>query len=107
MNRQEHLLTIMAEECAEVAQRISKALRFGLSEVEPGQDATNAERIVWEFMDLRAAFEMLKDEGAFPLEWTDVDSAASIARKRAKVEKFLRYSETCGTLAQMAAKGEK
>ena len=29
MTREEHLLTIVAEECAEVAQRATKALRFG------------------------------------------------------------------------------
>lgn len=28
MNRSEHLLSCLAEECAEVAQRVSKALRF-------------------------------------------------------------------------------
>jgi len=30
---QEHLLIILAEECSEVAQRASKALRFGLREI--------------------------------------------------------------------------
>ncbi len=35
MNRRDHLLDILAEECAEVAIRVSKALRFGLDEV-PG-----------------------------------------------------------------------
>jgi hypothetical protein len=35
MNPTEHLLSCLAEECAEVAQRASKSLRFGLSEVQP------------------------------------------------------------------------
>jgi len=30
MNRMEHLLAVLAEECAEVAQRCSKAQRFGM-----------------------------------------------------------------------------
>jgi len=31
------VLTILMEECAEVIQRASKALRFGLDEVQPEQ----------------------------------------------------------------------
>jgi hypothetical protein len=34
MNITEHLLATLAEECAEVAQATSKALRFGLDEPE-------------------------------------------------------------------------
>ena len=52
MNTIEHLLTCLAEECDEVGQRVMKALRFGLDEIQPGQDFTNAERIVLELHDL-------------------------------------------------------
>jgi hypothetical protein len=37
MTRDEHLMTIAMEECAEVAQRVSKAVRFGMEEIQPGQ----------------------------------------------------------------------
>jgi hypothetical protein len=37
MTREQHLLTILAEECGEVVQRASKAIRFGLDESQPGQ----------------------------------------------------------------------
>jgi hypothetical protein len=37
MTRQEMLLTIVAEECNETPQRVSKAIRFGLDEIEAGQ----------------------------------------------------------------------
>lgn len=94
MKRHEHLLTILAEECAEVAQRASKALRFGLGEVQPGQGLTNAERIVGEVTDLLAVALMLADEGHLALE----DQQGAVAAKRAKVEKFLAYSAQCGTL---------
>lgn len=51
MNTTEHLLTIVSKECNEVAQRVSKALRFGLREVEPGQEQNNLARIIYEFND--------------------------------------------------------
>lgn len=89
MTRDEHLMTIAAEECAEVAQRISKALRFGLTEVQPGQTMTNAERIRQEYSDLAAALEMI-GIGAPLGKWMD--------DKRAKVEKYLAYSAELGTL---------
>ncbi len=94
MNRTEHLLSCLAEECAEVAQRVSKALRFGLDEVQPGQDFTNAQRIGQEFHDLLAVVEMLEDEGALDRP-TDTHA---IERKKAKVLSFMEYAEQCGTL---------
>lgn len=65
MKRIEHLLFIIAEECAEVAQRASKAARFGLDEVQPGQDHDNMLRLWLEFNDLYAAMQMLHDETGF------------------------------------------
>lgn len=54
MNRTEYLLCCLAEECTEVGQRVSKALRFGLREVQPMQPLNNAERIREEMRDLLA-----------------------------------------------------
>ena len=93
MNRNEHLLMILAEECAEVAQRVSKALRFGLDEVQPGQELTNEQRIWGEMNDLAGVGEMLieaRKSGGLCRE--------AVEAKKAKVEKFLAYSEQCGTL---------
>ena len=96
MNRTEHLLTTLGEEGVEVAQRCTKALRFGLTEVQPGQDLNNAQRIRGEFIDLLAVMRMLVEEGAIePV--TDADLPAMEA-KRQKVEKFLDYSRAMGTL---------
>ena len=52
----------MAEECSEVAQRISKALRFGLEEIQPGQDLKNSERIYQEMSDLLTVAKMVQRE---------------------------------------------
>jgi len=95
MTRSDHLLVILAEECAEVAQRVSKALRFGLQEVQEGQELTNAERITQELNDFHAAYAMLCEDGTIPI----IDLAASDA-KRLKVEKFLDYSKRMGRLTQ-------
>lgn len=93
MKKTEHLLIILAEECAEVAQRCSKALRFGLDEVQPGQEKTNGQRIADEMADLSAAWQMLRDRETLP----SVDFTA-ITEKKAKVKRFLQYSVECGAL---------
>lgn len=94
MNRQEMLLTILIEECNEVAQRASKALRFGASEVQPGQPLTNAERIVGEMSDLVGVAQMLVHEGTL----LTVYDAVWACQKKVKVEEYLKYSQECGTL---------
>lgn len=96
MNRREHLLTILGEECAEVAQRCSKALRFGLEEIQPGQELTNAERIREEYVQLLAVMRMLVEEGEIPS--VTGHHMSELEDKRQKVEKFLRYSREQGTL---------
>lgn len=96
MNRTEHLLTILGEECCEVAQRASKALRFGLHEVQPGHAFTNEARLTLEIYDVLALIEMLKSEGLI----TSMVDRAAMERKKVKVEEFLKYSEECGTLTR-------
>jgi len=57
------LLLIVMEECAEIQHRCSKALRFGVREIQPGQDFTNQERICQELGDLVAVLELVEDQG--------------------------------------------
>lgn len=92
MNRLEHLLWVLAEECAEVAQRASKAARFGMDEVQPGQALTNEERLWQEMNDLCAAGEML-----ITLRCQGGLDRGAVDAKKTKVEKFLLYSTECGT----------
>jgi NTP pyrophosphatase (non-canonical NTP hydrolase) len=94
MNRLEHLQTIAAEECNEIAQRISKALRFGLSEIQPGQPLTNAERITEEMADLAATMMMIEKETGLSFGFTP----EMLQAKMAKIERFLLLSRDCGTL---------
>ena len=95
MTRTEHLLTVLAEECCEVAQRATKALRFGAGEVQPGQYFTNASRIALEVDDLLATLELLREEDALGLRRPD---RSNIDEKTRKIERFLDYSRECGTL---------
>jgi hypothetical protein len=100
MNRTEHLLCILAEESVEVSQRVSKALRFGLTEIQPGQTKTNAERIFDELLDQAATIDMLRQ--AHPTLFVLPDDAyaeATIVRKQQKVEEYLKLSASCGTLS--------
>lgn len=95
MTRTEHLLTILAEECAELAQRTGKALRFGLDEIQPGQPLTNAERMQLEMADLLGVWKMLSDEELL----SSVSRLHGLAvGKIEKVEKFLTYSRELGKL---------
>jgi phosphoribosyl-ATP pyrophosphohydrolase len=102
VTRKEHLLVCACEEAIEVAlalaQRISKGLRFGLDEVQVGQDKTNAERVIQEFADLTALISMLASEGHLPFVGAD-KFAEMTAAKKAKIEKFLLVSKDHGTLS--------
>ena len=97
MNRLEHLLTIVGEEGGEVAGRASKAMRFGLNEIQPGQELSNLQRLVGEINDLLAVAELLHDSG---IDMSAVGDRAQIAAKKAKVARFLEYSRLCGTLQE-------
>lgn len=93
MTEQEHLLTIVGEECAEVHQRCSKALRFGMKEVQPEQPLNNEERILQEFNDLVAAMELLFNDSIYNLI-----SPYDVALKKQKIAKYLGYSLELKTL---------
>lgn len=93
MKRTEYLLVKLAEECMEVGQRATKALAFGLTEVQPGQSFTNAERISQEVGDLISVLEMLRPEVPAPAQ-------EAIETHKAQVAHYMEYSVGCGTLEQ-------
>src|ERR1035437_6355528 len=100
MTRKEILLTILAEECVETAQRATKAIRFTLEEVQPNleqnpEKLTNAERILYEFNDIWAVLELLKEEGIFPN--VCLLNEEMIDKKKIKLTKYLDYSTKLGT----------
>ena len=103
MTRDEHLMVIAMEECAEVAQRISKALRFGMDQIQQDADdapeqnperLTNKQRIEREYYDLRAMLGMIGIDA-----WAnDTSTKGYEFEKVRKVERYLWRSNACGTL---------
>lgn len=101
MNTIEHQLTTLGEECAEIQQRISKALRFGLDEVEPGQELNNRQRIAVELWDLIVVVADLQAKSVLGV-WRDislsVDALDHIYAKGKKLRRYMAYARECGTL---------
>lgn len=91
MNRKEHLLVILMEECAEFQQAIAKVLRFGLFSEYEGVE--NLQQIRFELNDILAIIAMLNEESII------IDmNVEMMERKKEKVEKYLKLSKELGTL---------
>jgi hypothetical protein len=103
MNRQQYLLLCAMEECDELSQRLSKAIRFGLDEIQPGQNENNARRICLELADLMGAFDLITAdavmkpvlEAAFP---GDAVADQWIKAKKRRIERYYQYSVQQGTV---------
>lgn len=93
MNATEYLLSCLIEECAEVIQRATKAQRFGVNEVQPGQDQNNIDRLSDELADLEGTIQLLQDEGVNLCRLPD-----AVEAKKKKVREFMEYSRAQGTL---------
>lgn len=96
MNRLDHLLVCLAEECSETAQRATKALRFGPEESPHESVPNNMELIVHEFNDIVAIMEMIRDEGFLPAG--EIISPLHIELKKERVENMLIHSKECRRL---------
>lgn len=84
---QRELLIILIEECAEVAQRATKMLRFGVEEIQPEQPDTNRLRLSDEAGDLYALLEKCLEENLIcgeRMRFTQI----------AKMNKLAKYMQT-------------
>jgi NTP pyrophosphatase (non-canonical NTP hydrolase) len=95
MNRSEHYLACLAEECDEVGQRCMKALRFGLHEIQVDQPFNNSERISEELRDLIAVATILERGGHLA---RFQPTKEEVSAKLAKIEKFMKISIREGAL---------
>jgi NTP pyrophosphatase (non-canonical NTP hydrolase) len=84
-NKQNEILLITQEECAEVTQAISKCYRFGLDNYKPGKPKTNREHLAEELGDLLAMVTLCHDFGL-------VDFKDVMVAKDAKLEKLHQWS---------------
>lgn len=96
LTKQQYLLGCLAEECAEVTQRITKILRFGLHNIQEGQDLTNEKRLVYELNDLLAVIALLEDVGE--VELSELSDFTAMNKKQEKVKKYMEFSQKQGIL---------
>ena len=95
---QAELLITLGEECNEVAVRISKALRFGLDEVQPGQGLTNVARISGELRDVVTLVNVCIAAGIpFPVGY---DAEAQL-QKLDKLRRFFQIEENVALVEDM------
>lgn len=99
MNRTEHLLVCVVEECAEISKAATKALRFGLKNGNSEKSTTNAEDIIREFHDLVAVLTMLDESGDIP-SVNGIETDKNIKDKIYKVEKYLNLAKGWGTFVE-------
>ena len=83
MTRNEEIMTILQEECAEVIQAVSKVRRFGLSD--------NVGELKKELCDLICMIELMKEFEVIPMSYEE--QLDNIFQKREKLKKFSRIFE--------------
>lgn len=84
--REREISEIMIEECAEVQQRLTKLLRFGPQERQPGQHDTNAMRASGEVGDLLEIIDVAIREGLLLPDFI----ALGREHKRKQLAKFMQ-----------------
>ncbi len=90
MNKREHLLTCISEECGESIQVAAKANRFGLDHVWPEKGESNRRILEREIADIIGA----------ALELGLVIRGEDIEAKRVKLRKMMVLSIELGTLKE-------
>jgi len=98
MKQFENILITASEECAEIQQAISKALRFGLDNHHPDRpNFTNADDIMQEFIQLCAVIELLQCMGKLPM-YCDSFVQSTKNKKVENIVKWQQVSIDCKTL---------
>lgn len=87
MNKQEYLVSVLAEECCEVGQACSKINRFGM--IDSVKDRDNSARLVEELNDLMGSIGMLVEEGYISNDWFNVEA---ISAKMDKIKHYMQHS---------------
>ena len=94
MNKREHLLTCLIEECAEIQKSACKALRFGENDHHPEVETLNIDELAYEIDDSLGVIELLREEGVLPRD----TNPERIVNKKLKVLKYMDYAKHVGAL---------
>lgn len=96
MTKNENLLVTLMEECAELQQAVSKALRFGMDGSRPGSPERNNEHdIMVEYYQLVAVMEMLNNDNVLH-KFSAADKALVKIQKKINVVRHQEISESTG-----------
>ena len=93
MKPADYLMLCLGEEGSELAQAVSKVLRFTPDDSAIIHGPTNMERLIMEYNDILAVVEMLKEHGVdIPRVQTLID------HKKERLATYMRYSERLGVV---------
>ena len=98
MNKNEFLLQLLQEECAELIQTASKINRFGLDFQSGTKSVTNKEDFIIELNDVFTILLLLVKEGVFAK--SDVEPNTEMMIK--KCEKLLKYMQVSADLGHLS-----
>ncbi|MGX7149307.1 hypothetical protein [Enterococcus ureasiticus] len=98
MRKNEYLTLVAMEECAEIQQALSKAIRFGFDDHHPSRaDETNEEQMLTEFYQLTAMIEEMQKQGI--IEGFTQEKITQVKKNKIdKVYKYMDYSKGKGLL---------
>lgn len=98
MRRNEYLALVAMEECAEIQQALSKAIRFGFDDHHPSRaDEMNEEQLLTEFYQLTAMIEEMQNKGI--IAGFAQDKIEKVKQNKIeKVYKYMEYSKANGLL---------
>jgi NTP pyrophosphatase (non-canonical NTP hydrolase) len=87
MNKENEIMSILAEECAEVIQSISKCNRFGIDNLKPGKPKTNREHLEDELGDVLAMIDIMLEHDIIQRDKLD----AAKYNKFEKLKEMVNY----------------
>lgn len=95
MNKEQMLLTLLSEECAEVSQLASKSIRFGLDSCDPTTGKSNIDALHQELIDIISVVQYLNYEYNFNFDFDNIDWKA-VSEKKERIDKYMTYSVNLG-----------
>lgn len=93
LDKQKFYLTQLASECVELAHEITKALQFGLDDVNPKTQEKNLDAIVREYHDVIGSMMALEFEGIIQRQAYPEAFKKTLVDRIEKTGKMFEYSQ--------------